>query len=170
MAVTGESKNTIFAISRILCAKHSQRQIDQRTRIPLYAIGVSTVIALLVNLIPLGSNVAFQMLLSLQASGAYASYLLSACVILYRRLTDPDSIKWGPFRLGRFGVIINAYVVGYCTQGLFFSFWPVYSHVTIDTVNWSPLVFVGAVLFALVCWFAHGRYVYKGPIIEVHLE
>ena len=90
--------------------------------------------------------------------------------MLRKRLLEPDTINWGPFRLGRAGIPITIFMIVYSAQGVFFSFWPVDRDVTAETMNWSSAVYGGTLLVSLVFWIANGRKVYKGPIVEVHLD
>lgn len=90
-------------------------------------------------------------------------------MLLLKRLTlSADSIRWGPFRLGRLGLPINILSILFTLIGLFFSFWPPSHEVTAKTMNWSIVVYGGVMLFSIFFWFMHGRSVYTGPVIEVH--
>jgi choline transport protein len=53
---------------------------------------------------------------------------------------------------------------------LFFSFWPQNIPVTPVNMNWSVLLWGAVNIFAILFWVVHGRKVYKGPIVETHVE
>lgn len=126
---------------------------------------------MLLLLIDLGSSVALESFLSLTTAATYASYLIAAVVMLnYRLRHDERKIPYGPFKLGKWGVPITLYMICYTTQGVVFSFFPVYRHVTLETFNWASVVFVGTCIVALISWFAYSKGRYRGPIVEVHLE
>jgi len=142
-------------------------RVDSRTALPLYSIGLSTIISFLLGLINIGSTTVFNAMISLMIASFYSSIIISASVMLYKRLTVPDSqIIWGPFKLGRAGVPVTILAIVYSLIGIFFSFWPPSANVTAENMNWSVLVFGAVVLFLLVFWLLYGRHVYKGPIIE----
>ncbi|XDG03760.1 hypothetical protein ABKA04_003375 [Annulohypoxylon sp. FPYF3050] len=61
--------------------------VDSRTRIPVIAVIVVTVIPCLLNLIYIGSSTAFNDVISMSVSGLYASYLLPCSFLLWRRAT-----------------------------------------------------------------------------------
>ena len=122
---------------------------------------------MLLALIAIGSATAFNAFVSLTVATFYSSFLVSACVLLHKRLTTPASeMMYGPFALGRFGLVTNIASIIYTVIGIFFSFFPASSTVTPATMNWSVVMFGGALTFSLIFWFAHGRKVYRGPIME----
>ena len=87
--------------------------------------------------------------------------------MLHKRLTTPPSqIFWGPFRLGRAGVPITIVAMLYSVLGIFFSFWPAFTHVNATNMNYSSLIFGGVLMFSLVFWVVYGRKIYTGPIME----
>ncbi|KAI0883455.1 amino acid/polyamine transporter I [Annulohypoxylon maeteangense] len=63
------------------------RKVDPRTRVPIVAVVVVTVIPCLLNLIYIGSSTAFNDVISMSVSGLYASYLLPCSFLLWRRVT-----------------------------------------------------------------------------------
>ena len=143
-------------------------RVEPKTRLPIWAIVVTVVNNLLLSLIEIGSTVAFNAFLSLAIAGFYSSFLISATVLLlYRLRTPPSTIPWGPFRMGRFGTPVTIFSIVYSVQGVFFSFWPPDSHVTLESMNWSAVVYAGVIGISLVFWFTHGRKVYKGPLVEL---
>ncbi|KAI1352042.1 amino acid/polyamine transporter I [Xylaria sp. FL0043] len=63
------------------------RMVHPRTRVPIVAIVLVTIIPCLLNLIYIGSSTAFNDVISLSVSGLYASYLLPCSFLLWRRVT-----------------------------------------------------------------------------------
>ena len=108
-----------------------------------------------------------QALFSVVLSAYFSSFIIAAAVMLHKRLTTPSSnIPWGPFRLGAAGVPITIVAIAYSIVGMFFSMWPPFVDVTPSTMNYSSLVFGGALLISVAFWVGHGRKVYVGPIWE----
>lgn len=146
-------------------------RVDRKTKLPVWAIGTSVVINVLLSLVEIGSTVAFNAFLSLAIAGFYSSFLISALVMLFYRLRTPESmIPWGPFRMGRAGTPTTIFSIIYSAQGMFFSFWPPDSKVTPASMNWSMVVYLGILCISLVFWLSHGRKVYKGPLVEIHVR
>ena len=143
--------------------------VDPRTRLPLYAIGVTCTINVLLALINIGSTQAFQALLSLLVASYYSTFLIAAGVMLRKRLTGEDkTLPWGPFRLGRAGIPITVIAMAYTVVGTFFSFWPYTPNVTAQNMNYSSLLYGAAVIFSLIFWVFYGRKVYTGPLYELN--
>jgi len=143
--------------------------VDTRSGLPLWSIGATTVIITLLALINIGSSTVFNALTGLTIAAFYSSFLIAAVVMLHKRLTTPDNgFRWGPFKLGRFGVPVYIISIIYSIIGGFFSFFPPSSKVTLVSMNWSIAVFGGVLIISIVHWFFHARHVYTGPIVEIH--
>jgi choline transport protein len=61
-------------------------KVDNRTKVPIFAVGVVTICACLLTLIYIASNTAFNDLLSLTVTGFYGSYFLPSVFLLYHRI------------------------------------------------------------------------------------
>ena len=143
-------------------------KIEPRTSLPIWSILQSTVTSLFLALINLGSSVALEDLFSLVIVGFYSTFILSASVMLHKRLTTPESeIDWGRYRLGRAGIPVTILALMFSITGIFFVFWPASPNPDATEMNWTVVVFLGALLISVIFWFAHGRKVYKGPIMEI---
>ena len=158
--------------------------MSSRTTIPLYAVLSTCLISILLSLINLGSATALNDLVSMSVSNLYLSYTLAIALLLYRRCTGGIflansrektivntvgvTLIWGPFHLpGIFGIIVNAYALIYMTIAVFFSFWPITTPVTIQTMNYSVVGTVGVIILATLYYMLRARHFYNGPIVEV---
>lgn len=142
--------------------------MEPHTALPLYCIGLSTAISVLLALFNIASTTAFNALTSLVIASFYSSFTLSAGVLLHKRLrTAPEHMFYGPFQLGRAGLPVILLSIAYSVIGIFFSFWPATSEVTAMTMNWSVLVFFAVLIFSLLFWAVYGRKVYTGPLLEL---
>ena len=159
-------------------------KVDDRTAVPVWAVAVTATIAVLQSLINTGSPVAFQNVTSLSISCLYASYLIAATLLLYRRSTKaftlPGSshlpaltnttgaeLTWGPFHLkGGFGIANNVFAIIYLVVIGFFSFWPPVLGPTPDIMNYSVVVTGALVLFSIGYYFVRAREEYNGPVVE----
>lgn len=116
---------------------------------------VSTIIVLL-QLINIGSSTALFAILSLSTIALYISYVLPILFILLAKLRG-DHITYGPFKLGKAGVFINAFSVIY---GVFILIWlpfPPYLPVTAENMNYGGPIMGGVILLALLDWCISGR-------------
>jgi choline transport protein len=138
---------------------------------------------MILSLIPLGSAVAFNVLVSLSSAGLYFSYLLVCSLVLWRRLTGaikphsdenlyvgPGNLSWGPWKLpGRLGIANNIFACIYLTFLLFWIFWPAAIPVTAQTMNFSVLMLGGVVILSTLWFVITGRKHFSGPVQEVWL-
>lgn len=160
-------------------------QVEPRTSIPVISVVVTMVISCLLGLINLGSEVAFEDVLSLIIAGLFTSYLIGNCLLLWHRLrgtispyedaeggptniVEAGKLTWGPWRVPEpWGTIVNIIGIMYLIVVLFFSYWPTEVDPSPENMNWSVLV-VGVVgIFSVVYYFVWARRVYVGPVIEV---
>ncbi|KAH7311272.1 amino acid/polyamine transporter I [Stachybotrys elegans] len=171
-----------FARDRGLPGWQILKRVSRRTSIPVNSVIVTVVVAIILSLVNIGSATAFNGVISVSVAGLFGSYLVVASLLLYHRLTGgirlPASdnsltntganLTWGPWRLPKvLGVINNAFTCLYLIFVLFFSFWPSYSEVTADTMNWSVLVFSAVTILSMVYYAVWGRKSYTGPIVEI---
>jgi amino acid transporter len=174
-----------FARDRGLPFWGTLSKVNATTTVPVWAVGVTTAVSILLSLINVGSPVAFMNVTSLSISCLYASYLMAAALLLYRRTTSgfalPESsdlpalanttgaeLVWGPFHLpGALGIANNVFAIGYLVVVGFFSFWPPMLNPTPDMVNYSIVVTGFVAIFSVVYYFAWARKEYNGPVIEM---
>ncbi|KAF2245447.1 amino acid transporter [Trematosphaeria pertusa] len=143
-------------------------KIERRTCLPLVSIGTTTFISLILGLIALGSEATFNALSGLTVAGFYSAFIISATVWLWRRVTTPaENLPWGPFRLGKLGVPTILAALVYSWVGLIFAFWPPIAAVTVETFNWSLVVYLGVIFLAIGWWFLRARKTYTGPKTEI---
>ncbi|MCJ1326505.1 hypothetical protein MMC10_003169 [Thelotrema lepadinum] len=187
----GLNISNVAAASRILWAFSRDRgvpgwryvsQVEGKSRLPLTAIIISTVVPLLLVLISIGSYVAFNDVISLTIDSLFSSYLLVCSLLLWRRCTGtiaPHSehsvnapgaagkLTWGPYHIrGAFGIFVNCVACVYMTIILFFSVWPPVTPTTAAGMNYAIVMFSGVGVLAAVYYLAWARKTYKGPVVE----
>ncbi|KAM6508221.1 hypothetical protein FALCPG4_018102 [Fusarium falciforme] len=174
-----------FARDRGLPFWPTLSKVDDRTTVPVWAVAVTTTVSVLLSLINLGSPIAFMNVTSLSISCLYASYLMAAILLLYRRTTKGFALPatsdlpalanttgaelvWGPFHLpGAFGIANNIFTICYLAVVGFFSFWPPVLNPTPDMMNYSVLVTGSVAIFSVVYYFVQARKDYNGPVVEI---
>ena len=144
--------------------------VHPKMKVPVISIGVTTLVSSLLSLINIGSSTVFNAVVSLTVSGFFGSYILPFSLLLYRRIKHPEHLPTAPYSLGKWGVFVNGYAIAWSVLVLFFSFWPQNIPVTPVNMNWSVLLWGAVNIFAVVFWAVHGRKVYKGPVVETHIE
>lgn len=135
-------------------------------RIPLRAVTVSLLVTTLLSLINLGSSVALNAINSLGTVSLLASYMATIGCLVWRRLYGAPlpSSRWS---LGRYGLAINIVALLFLLPVIFFVVWPLEMPVTVENMNWSPVMFFGVLAIAAVYYFVKARFEYTGPVVQV---
>lgn len=171
-----------FARDRGLPGSAILSKVDHRTTIPLAAVVVVFVCAVLISLINIGSSTAFNDVVSLVLEGFYTSYFLACSMLLYRRIrgeirdseaesTPEIPVSWGPWSLkGYWGIANNIVACAYLILIAFFSYWPAVIPVSAATMNYSSLVLGVVAIGSIVYYYIWARKTYTGPIVEIKVD
>jgi amino acid transporter len=141
--------------------------IDAKKQIPANSIALTCIITMLLSLINIGSATAFNAIISLQVCAIMMTYAVSVACVLYRRVAHPELIPTARWSLGKWGVPVNIIGLAYVSFTFFWSFWPNTIPVTLETFNWSVVLFLGVLFVCLVMYIVRGRKVYVGPVSEI---
>ena len=120
------------------------------------------------SLINIGSTVAFNAVLSLGVVALMATYAISICCVLLKRLRG-EAFPPARWSLGKFGSLINAVALGYIAWAFFWSFWPNEYQPTVQTFNWAVVLFVGVMGIACIEYVLRARKYYQGPVLKVQM-
>ena len=144
--------------------------INPHYKAPFRAVLLNFIIAVLLSLINIGSTTAFNALLSLATLALYCSYLLPIVVFIIRRFNPSNPIVFGPWNMGRFGLVVNLVACAFCVFLIIFLPFPPILPVTAVNMNWAAPVFIAVMLFSIADWFFRGKGKFVGPIKEVESE
>jgi choline transport protein len=124
------------------------------------------VIVCLLALINLGSSVAFNAVVSLGIAALLASYIVSiSCLRLKRWRGEPlPPARWS---MGQLASSFETAAILFLVVVWVFTFFPLTKAVTLQTMNWSSVIFSGVVTMALVYYFVYARRIYVGPVALV---
>ena len=82
--------------------------------------------------------------------------------------TAGASLTWGPWHIpGVAGVVLNGFACAFLFTTWFFTFWPGFSPVTPENMNYNCVLWGGVVIISVVYYVVQGRKEYEGPIVEV---
>lgn len=142
-------------------------RVDEKRGIPTSAVAVTILFLALLGLLNIAATTAFNAILSLAVVGLYLSYMLPVAAILWRRISKPETLMYGPFKLGKFGVFLNITSILYTVFCCVFLLFPPYRPVTAQNFNYASVVLAGVFALSVIYWFLGGRKVYTGPAIEI---
>lgn len=162
---TASRQTWAFARDRGLPFSRFLAYVNKTLDLPLRSIALCAIIPCLIGLINIGSTAAFNAIVSLTEAGLFISYLIPIMLITIKKIKG-ESIKYGPWKMGNFGIVANAFSAVFLVISVFFSFFPPATPVTLVTLNWSILVFGGFIILGLVWYAVLGRKQYDGPVLE----
>ncbi|PMD37860.1 amino acid transporter-like protein [Hyaloscypha variabilis F] len=146
------------------CSKLFSR-VSPRLKVPVPAIVAVTVVQMLLGLLYLGNSTAFNAVLSMAILGMYASYILPIVYMLVYGRRKLGKGEFGPFNLGRAGMLLNAVAVGWLVVAMVFSTFPSLEPVTSQNMNYAVVVMGGWLVIGTVYFFGWGRKKYVGPVV-----
>ena len=141
--------------------------VEPKRQLPVNSIIFSCLCTCLLALINIGSNVAFNAIISLNLVTLMLTYSTSIGCVLLRRIRHPELLPNARWSLGRWGVPINIGGLVYATFAFFWCFWPNGTPVDLQSFNWAVVMFVGLSVISVVFYFVKGQHVYTGPVVLV---
>lgn len=145
-------------------------QVDPKLMIPANAVILSTACTILLSMINIGSESAFNAILSLQNVAQMATYGISLSCVFYRRLTAPHLLPEARWSLGRWGIWINGVGILYSWQICFWCFWPNRTPVSVESFNWAPVVFLVILVASLITYYFKGHKTYVAPAAKIEVR
>lgn len=127
------------------------------------AVLVSLLCTTLLSCIIAGSSIAFNVITSLGQLGLVSSYIVAIACILAKRLRG-EKLLPSRLDLGRSGMVVNLIAIAFLLLAFVFLFFPAAPHPTVESMNWSILMFGVIIIFSLVYYYVWGRYTYAGPV------
>lgn len=131
--------------------------------IPLNACTVTVALTVLISLIVIGSNTAFNVITSLSSVGLLTSYIIAiGCIARKRILKEP--LLPCRFSLGRWGLAINMIAIIFLTFCWVLLFFPAKPHPAAKDMNWTVLIYGVTWIAAVAYYHWKGKYNYVGPV------
>lgn len=131
---------------------------------------MSVTLSILLSLIVIGSSVALEAIVSLCTLAAFMSYTLPIGSFLWYRITHADTIVYGPWKLGVWGIPINIFALGWCIFFVVILPFPSVMPVTWDTMNYAGPIGLAVFAILTVDWIVRARRNYHGPRVEIVLD
>ncbi|CAK1367398.1 putative amino-acid permease [Cercospora beticola] len=152
-----------FARDKGLPFSSYQSKMDPKWNVPFNAVYVTSFIVVLLSLIVLGSELAFNIIVSLSLLGLLSTYMISIGCVLWKRITNQPlpPARWS---LGRYGLAINAFAFFYSFFIIVFSCFPTNLPIDLSTANWAPLVWVGVGILSVIFYVSYGTKHYTAPV------
>ena len=88
--------------------------VSPETKCPTYAVLLLFACVCILSLINIGSTTAFNALISLTSLGFYFSYCIPILMFTIRRFNRKNPITFGPWTMGRIGLVVNILAICFC--------------------------------------------------------
>lgn len=120
---------------------------------------------MLLSLINIGSYVAFNAIVSLVIAGFFGSYFIPISMMAYKRINGL-SLELGPWSMGRhLGLFTNVSALVWIIVTWIFSFFPIAVPVTLQSMNWSSVLWGVMMISGIALYFFYQRHKFTEPII-----
>lgn len=133
-------------------------RVDPRLGVPFNAHLMSCVWCAIIGCIYLGSSTAYNAMVTACITFLLLSYCVPTCCLLYR---GRNSIKRGPFWMGRLGLFANIVTVAWTGFALVFYCFPTVMPATGGNMNYASAVLVAFFLYAIIYWVVRGRVTFQ---------
>ncbi|KAF2477510.1 GABA permease-like protein [Lindgomyces ingoldianus] len=141
--------------------------VHKGLHVPANAVTVTCLFTIALSFINIGSDVAFNAIISLNVVSLMITYTFSIGAVLYRRIYHPELLPRCRWSLGRWGIPVNIGGFLYSIHAFFWAFWPNATPVDKESFNWSIVMFVSVGILAMLDYAIRGRKHYKGPVVLV---
>ncbi|KAM0695670.1 hypothetical protein Q7P36_004152 [Cladosporium allicinum] len=141
-----------------------------RNGVPTNSVYVTLAYTCVLALIIIGSETAFNIILSVSATGLFTSYLVVIGTVLARKL------RGEPFPASRFhiprtiGIVVNIIAICFLSVAFLFLFFPAVPSPNAVDMNWGILIYGVVILFSIIYYHWKGKYQYDGPVSYVRHE
>ncbi|XP_008674552.1 amino-acid permease BAT1 homolog [Zea mays] len=136
-----------------------------KQEVPFNVVWLSVSVAFVMALTSLGSQVAFQAMVSITTLGMYIAYALP---IFFRVTAARNSFVPGPFHLGRRCSLVVGWVAVLWVALVTVLFClPVAYPVAGVNFNYTPVAVGGVLVLSLGAWVLHARFWFRGPVTTI---
>lgn len=129
------------------------------------------IVSVILSLINLGSSVALFAIISLNAFANLVSYSIPITLLMIRKLLN-EHPRYGPFKLGRWGIPVNMFGLCYLIWNAFWVCFPSSYPVSAENMNYAAPIFTTVVIAAIIDWHTTGKKRFQVPvgIYSIELE
>lgn len=156
-----------FARDRGLPFSNWIGHVDRKLEVPSNAVTITCLTTTALSLINIGSDVAFNAIISLNIVSLMITCTFPIGCVLWRRWRHPELLPRSRWSLGRWGIPVNLCGFLYSIHTFFWCFWPNATPVDKTSFNWAVVMFVGVAIISMAYYFVRRRHVYRGPVVLV---
>jgi amino acid transporter len=161
-ALTLGSSRMVYAFARDGAMPFSKQlaTINQKTQTPIYAVWFNIVFAMIVGILYIINQTAFNAIVSVNTIASSMAYFIP---IVLKLTVARKVFKRGPFHLGPFSDAINVVSAAWILLTSVLFVCPTEYPVTADNMNYAIVVFGGIMILSVLYYHFRARRWFKGP-------
>ncbi|KAH7149007.1 amino acid/polyamine transporter I [Dactylonectria estremocensis] len=128
-------------------------------RTPIWSLIWSSLATSIFGCLYLGSQTAFN---SLVSAGILLQYLSYSIPVILMLCHGRSSFNHGPFWLPRLGYVANFFMLCWMSLALVFYCFPYFTPIETESMNYVSVVLIAIFVFTALMWLFHARHYYKG--------
>lgn len=169
IAALTASSRCVYAFARdgAIPGSLQWRKIDERFKIPVFALLLSTLVICSMGLIYFGSAAAFNAFTGATCICLSASFVSPVLISLLR---GRRLVKHSTFSLGKWGYLLNLVSVCWVAVAFVLFSFPAQLPITPSSMNYTGVVFVGFATISVVYYVLRGRKSFQGPPVTDVME
>ncbi|KAJ6023662.1 amino acid permease [Penicillium herquei] len=136
-------------------------KVDKRHETPILAIGLTTVVEMLLGLINLASSSAFLAFLSVGVVSLAVSYAIPITLSLYYKRSEVNTAAWTCGK--RFGLVLNVIALAWIAFQMVLFSMPTVLPTTEKSMNYAIVVFCGFMASSMLYYVVYGWKTFIGP-------
>ncbi|KAF2828276.1 GABA-specific permease [Ophiobolus disseminans] len=141
-------------------------RVPQSYDVPVNAVMFTFFTTCLCSLLLIGSNIAFNILMSFTMAGIYSSYILVIACMIRKRLLGERLVP-SPFSLGRAGLAVNVIALCWIVLAIVFMLFPPVPNPSLVDMNWASVMLLVGLAFSMGYYHVYGKHHYEGPVVLV---
>ncbi|WEW57461.1 hypothetical protein PRK78_002928 [Emydomyces testavorans] len=163
ISITTAASRTTWAFARddAMPLAHLWSRVNKRLGVPVYALGLVTLVEMLLGLINIGSSSAFTAFVSVGVIALAVSYAIPIGISLWYGRKEVLQAQWNCGQV--VGPTVNVVALAWIAFELVLFSMPTALPVTATTMTYASVVFVGFLSISAVWYFVYARKSYKGP-------
>ncbi|KAJ5377262.1 amino acid transporter [Penicillium cataractarum] len=136
-------------------------KVNRQRETPILAIGLTTVVEMLLGLINIVSSSAFLAFVSVEVVSLAVSYAIPIALSLYYKRSEVNTAAWTCGK--RFGLVLNIIALAWIAFQMILFSMPTVLPATEESMNYAIVVFCGFMALSMLYYGVCGRKTFTGP-------
>ena len=163
------SRVSVFLRGALTILLNSLMQVHPKLKLPLNALALVSITSFIISIFYVISTTAFNAIISLATISLTFSYFPPIFFVTVQKLRG-NPPQYGPFKLGRYGVLVNILALLYLVFVITWMPFPTNLPVTASNMNYAGPLLGAVIIGALLDWIISGRKRFQMPVAPMALR